>query len=201
MGSPWARMASTSIIIDTKDAVRTGVQPCRAARSTLARVAEGRVRGVFMGCGRPSVQRTADARTTVPRGAAARARSSSSSAGGSGTVSSSISHTSSASWADSARSMPAVNPPAPPVFVGSVVSATSGNRARMTSADPSVDALSMTTTSCSGTVCAASAASVSTTSSRRFQATTTATTRGGSPVIVRSPGGGARRGGRSPTPR
>jgi hypothetical protein len=168
---------------ETKDAERIGTQPTASAAARSARGAPGLGRGVFIGWSRPSVQTTLLASSAGrPPGAPGyddHARTSSSAAVAVGTVSSSSSQTSSGSWV-SARSMPAVNPPAPPVFA---VSETTSYRSwsaydeASSSGVPSVLALSTTTTRLGGRVCASSAASDSSSRSRRFHVTTTATTR------------------------
>ena len=145
-----------------------GWHPAAAAARRCARVANGLTRGVFIGCGRPSVHTTRLAtRTGGAAGRWARAASSACRAVGSGTVSSSISQIRSAPSAR-ASAMPAAKPPAPPVFCPSTVSRAAGNDSRTAAAVPSVEALSITSTASAGRVCPSTAASDSSSSGRRL---------------------------------
>ena len=145
-----------------------GRQPAAAAASRSLLLANGFIRGVFIGCGRPSVHTTRLAISAGgPPGWSARASSMARRAPGSGTVSSSISQTRSASPA-SASARPYAKPPAPPVLRCAAASRTDGKRVRTRSAVPSVEALSITITVSGARVCPSTADSASVSRSRRL---------------------------------
>src|SRR5690625_2219895 len=170
-------MTAVSHRIETNEAERIGIAPTARAARTSRSEAPGLRRGVFIGWSRPSVHTTRLAMTAGAGSARAYVASACSSAVGSATVSSSISHTRSGSCFSSARSMPAANPPAPPVFSPNVTTSRP-SYAASTSAVPSLEALSTTTVAATGLDWSRTASSASTSRSRRFHVTTTATTRG-----------------------
>ena len=144
-------------MIATKEAVRICRAPTAAACSRSLREIKKRSRGAFIGCSRPSIQSARHARTAGVPGYSSRVCKRTSSAVGVGIVSSSMIQIQSACGNRvRARAMPAANPPAPPVLVGSATTWAPSGWVEATSPEASVDALSTTTAPINATVWSAS---------------------------------------------
>ena len=109
-----------------------------------------------MGCSVPSVHTALEASSAGAPGYASAAWTSASRAVAVGIVSSSMIQIQSACGNRvRARAMPAANPPAPPVLVGSATTWAPSGWVEATSREESVEALSTTTVPVSATVCSA----------------------------------------------